>query len=119
MDKIPKVIFKDIERIIGRDFGKSNNEKVLSQLEEYGTEEWHSEKLRVWSAILKLANKEIDNLSDLIEIAKNDYRDVLGPTEYPIFWEMGFSKEEKLSHNDRNKYRKENWNQYQEWFNSK
>jgi hypothetical protein len=119
MEKIPNVKNKDIERIIERDFGKNSKEKILNQLQEYGIEGRRSGQLRVWSAILKLADKDIDKIAGLVEKAKNDYRDVLAPAEYPIFWKMGFLKEGELSSKERNNFRKVNWTQYQEWFNSK
>jgi hypothetical protein len=117
MDKIPNVKLTDIERIIERDFGTNHKEEIIRQLQKYGNE--NSGKLRVWSAILKLANKDVSKIESLVVNAKNDFRDVLAPAEYPIFWEMGFSKEDELSKKDRSKFSKDNWNQYQEWFNAK
>ncbi len=56
---------------------------ALTSLDTYGVESWHGEKDRVQLAILKLSAGELDKLHSLVDLAKADYRDVLGPAEYP------------------------------------
>lgn len=59
-------------------------------LDEYGTENWQRETHRVLLAALKLAAGNIKRLRYEIEGAKRDYRDVLGPAEYPGYTKRMF-----------------------------
>lgn len=85
-DNIPKVTLEDIERIVRRDFPEAQHGKVLALLQDTGSENWQTEKLRVggdekpsywsaeklrvWSAILKLANGSYEAVGPLIERQK-------------------------------------------------
>lgn len=83
-------------------------------LDEYGTEDWHRERDRVRLAVLKLAAGDMERLRYQVEGAKMDYRDVLGPAEYPGYGKRWFHIE-KLSPEERQRIIEADWKQYQDW----
>ncbi len=114
----PNVSSADLERIIEREFPNEKPADVRRVLEEYGTATWHSEIERVQLAILKLAQGDIGRLRQFTDVAKTDYRDVLGSAEYP-----GFMKDmmnlPKLDSDARQQIVDADWRQYSEWFERK
>jgi hypothetical protein len=106
---------EDVQRLVRREFGPDREAEILALLDEYGTEDWHREPDRVRAACLKLAAGNLDRLQNQIEIAKQDWRDVLGPAEYPGYTKHMFriknypeAEQERIINDD--------WRQYQEWF---
>ena len=83
-------------------------------LSEYGPEDWHREADRVHLAILKLSAGKFERLRAQVEAAKADYRDVLGPAEYPGYTKRWF-RIDKLSEEERQKTIDADWKQYQDW----
>ena len=79
----PDVTGADVERVVRRDFPADRVATVLAMLEEYGVEKWQRESHRVRLAVLKLAAGSLKRLRQELECAKHDYREVLGPAEYP------------------------------------
>lgn len=75
----------DLERIIARDFAQDSIPAVKALLSRYGKESWQREVLRVQMACLKCANGDLEALERAVENACCDYRDVLGPAEYPTW----------------------------------
>jgi hypothetical protein len=68
---------------------------------------------RVQLAALKLAEGDMDALRREIETAKIDYRDVLGPAEYPRYSrEVGFREVPEAI---RQAAIEEDWKQYEGW----
>lgn len=110
----PNVSSADVERIVRRDFPAERVEEVLALLDEYGTEDWRREPHRVRLAVLKLAAGNMDRLRYQIEGAKRDYRDVLGPAEYPGYGKRWFRIEE-LPPDERRRIIDADWQQYQDW----
>src|SRR5450432_1669775 len=110
----PRVSRSDVERVVRRDFPAEAVAEVLASLEEYGTEDFHREKERVHLAVLKLASGSPEKLRYEVEGAKCDYRDVLGPAEYP-----GYSKKtfriDRLSEEEKKRLIDGDWKQYQDW----
>lgn len=105
----------DIERIVRRDFPADREREVLAMLNEYGTEDWQREEERVRAAILKLSGGNMERLRGQVEAAKVDYREVLGPAEYPGYGKRWF-RMDKLSLDEQQKIIDADWKQYQEWF---
>jgi hypothetical protein len=108
----PQFSEEDIKRIVNRDFADSEREEALSILGQYGSEEWHREPVRVRVAALKLSNGSIELLRRQIEIANNDYRDIIAPAEYPGYLKLNF---EELSENKTHQMIESDWKEYQEW----
>ena len=94
---IPQVTNEDVERIVLRDFGETQFSLVMWILEQYGKQPWNHPSPRVRLAILKLANGNLDHLVSCTQTAIDDYRNVIGPAEYPT-----------------NQFEND-WQQYYEW----
>ena len=105
----PSVTPSDVERIVRRDFTPEEFDAVMGILKEYGREKWQREIPRVQLAVLKLANGSLTRLRRSIEVAKSDYRDVLGPAEYPNYGKMDLRAQELERIIDSD------WNQYNAW----
>jgi hypothetical protein len=110
----PTVTAADVERIVRRDFPADRTAEVLAMLEEYGTEEWQRETHRVRLAVLKLAAGDLGRLRYELEGAKRDYRDVLGPAEYPGYTRRMF-RIDKLPQEEQERIIDADWKQYEEW----
>lgn len=70
-------IIKEVKRL----YGTQTNE-VMHELDRYKGSVV-ADRDRVQSAILKLHNGTFENLKRWVQVALYDYRDVLGPAEYP------------------------------------
>jgi hypothetical protein len=66
-----------IEDWIKRYFTAEQIPEVMNILSEYGKETWHRETERVKRDAVILSRGSIGKLKNAIELAKNDYRDVL------------------------------------------
>jgi hypothetical protein len=67
-----------VVRRIERDFPTVEmQEKVVRELSGYGEQDHHREPERVQLAVLILANGDLDQLQDYLQVASHDYRDVL------------------------------------------
>lgn len=108
----PQVSKEDIRRIVNREFADSERKTAFSILEEYGSNEWHREPIRVRIAALKLSNGDIELLRQIIDTAKNDYRDTIAPAEYPGYLKLNFAE---LAENKSRRIIEADWKQYQEW----
>ncbi len=85
MQSIPSVSMNDVERVLARDFPDARATMARALLAEYGRRPWHREPVRVWLAVLKLADGRLDRLRRAIDQADEDYRDVLSAAEYPLY----------------------------------
>jgi hypothetical protein len=110
-----EVTSQDVDRVVRRDFPADRVDEVLAALGEYGAEEWHREADRVRVAVLKLAAGSVEQLRFHLESAKMDYRDVLGPAEYPGYSRRLF-RIDKLPADERQRIIDADWKQFQEWF---
>ena len=115
MQPHPTVSRADVERVVRRDFPADRFDEVIATLDEYGTEDWQRERDRVQLAVLKLAGGNFDHLRGYIEWAKSDFRDVLGPAEYPLYTKKMF-RIDKLPAEERQRIIDADWKQYQDWF---
>jgi len=83
-------------------------------LDEYGVESWHRARDRVHLAALKLAAGSVERLRSQVEEAKRDYRDVVGPAEYPGYMRRWF-RIQGLPPEEQQQIIGADWCQYQEW----
>ncbi|HSS96522.1 MAG TPA: hypothetical protein VLK33_05825 [Terriglobales bacterium] len=87
----------------------------MAILNEYGIEAWHKDKKsRVRLATLKLAHGDLAALKRAIETAKQDFRDVLGPAEYPESMQA-WAQLNRMSRKERERVVKSDWEQYETW----
>lgn len=81
-----------------------------SMLSTYGSEEYHLDKFRVRSAILKLSENDLTRVHHYLEQSLSDYRDVICWAEYPQsfkWWDLKNTNPERykeLEANDINDY---------------
>lgn len=68
---------------IRQTFPAENPADVLQILELYGTASHERETERVRLAVLKLSGGDLNELREMINAAKGDYRDVLAWAEFP------------------------------------
>src|SRR5262245_22025765 len=115
--RTPTVTAADVERVVRRDFPPEQVDFVLTVLNEYGTEEWQRETDRVRLAVLKLANRDLQQLRSWIEQAKSDYRDVLAPAEYPLYGKK-WGRMDRLTEEEQTKIINADWAQYERCFKS-
>jgi hypothetical protein len=111
---IPQVTPADVERIVRRDFPADECATVMTILSEYGTEKRDQERTRVQLAALKLANGSVQKLRGWIREAKLDFRDVLGPAEYPAYNKRGHLLRD-LPADEETRIVDSDWRQYEEW----
>ena len=112
--RAPSATDADVERIVRRDFADEHVAHVLATLGEYGHESWHLEPARVRLAVLKLASRDLKKVRDGIEQAKSDFRDVLGPAEYPLYTKKLF-RIDKMPDEAHNQIVQSDWEQYERW----
>jgi hypothetical protein len=110
----PNVTSADVERVVRRDFPAERFAEVMAMLNEYGVEDWQREPDRVRLAVLKLAGGSMERLRNEIGAAKADYRDVLGPAEYPGYGKRARGRR-KLSTDEEQRIIDNDWKQYRDW----
>jgi len=110
----PSVTAADVERVVRRDYPLEQLGSVLAMLNEYGAEEWQSEPDRVRLAVLKLANRNLQQVRYWLEQAKRDYRDVLGPAEYPLYMKK-WGRMDRMSEEEQKRIIHSDWVQYESW----
>jgi len=111
---IPDVTDEDVQRIAIRDVGEVQPARVLAILREYGKQAWNRPPSpRVHLAILRLANGDLNQLSEQTKTAIQDFRDVLSYAEYPRYTkEIGFTE---VSGETERAIIDDDWRQYREW----
>jgi hypothetical protein len=67
----------------------------------------------IHAAVLKLAGGDIERLSQLTEIAKADFRDVIAPAEYPRY--LSARNPSALSAPERQAIFDADWAEYHAW----
>ena len=108
----PDVSHSDVERVVQRDYPEESRADVMSILNKYVVESRQTGSARVQLAALKLAKGNLKRLHQVIEDAICDYRDVIGPAEYPCYLDI-YGKE--LSLEEKQKIIDTDWRNYQEW----
>ena len=110
---VPTVLEADILRVVGRDFAPADRPAAMAALEAYGTEPHEPEALRVRLAALKLAHGSLEELRRHVSLAKLDFRDVIGPAEYPRA--MKVPSLLRLDENERRRIYDADWRQFDDW----
>src|SRR5262245_14636562 len=108
----PDATAADVERVVRRDYPPERCGDVLAMLDEYGAEEREVDRVRL--AVLKLANKDLAQLRSWLERAKTDYREVLGPAEYPLYGKK-WGRMDRMSEEEQQKIIDADWAQYERW----
>jgi len=103
---------KVLERIIRRDFGNQSNE-VKQKLKRV-TSESQISKNRIFAAILKLSNKDLNVIDSYVEMCNKDFRDVVSLAEYPRCSKVVLGEMEKKNKKRIYLY---DWKEYSEWLN--
>lgn len=109
---VPQVSAADVERIVEREFPGSADH-ALSLLQQYGKAEWHREIDRVRLACVKLAKGDLQKLTQAINTATSDYRDVLAWAEYPAYMRTDPNPSREAAEKER--AIKADWKQYENW----
>lgn len=113
MNTEPATISPELyEHLINREFGELYNE-VTGRLQQVNSDS-ESGKRRIGAAILRLANKNISRLEQLIKRANSDFRDIIVEAEYPRVFDAGFGE---LTDEEERKANEADWNEYQNWLN--
>ena len=110
---VPVVSHADLDRVVRRDFAADDRAAALAALEAYGIEPHDREVVRVRLAALKLAKGSLPELRRQVSWAKLDYRDVIGPAEYPKAMKVRSLLE--LEDDERRRIYEADWKQYDEW----
>jgi hypothetical protein len=101
-------------KIIRRVFPQNDEREILVLLQKYGVEEHETGQDRVYLAILKLCDEEkLTDPSHYVNIAKQDFRDVLAWAEYPNQMKFGYTKDPVKTA----ELIKKDQEQYQAWLN--
>ena len=88
---------------------------VLAILDMYGKAAHEPECERVQLAALKLSEGKLDRLRQMIVLAKEDFRDVIAPAEYPEYEALGVVGLEKLDAEGCRKLQERDLRQYLRW----
>jgi hypothetical protein len=112
---VPQLSGEDVIRVIRRDFSSEQIPGVQILLEDYAHGKWSREYPRVQLAALKLAKGNLDALRTAISTAKQDYRDVLAPAEYPEYMKAGMFRVRDLPAQEQRRIVEGDWKQYQDW----
>ena len=110
---VPVVSNADVDRVVRRDFAADDRAAALAALEAYGIESHEREVVRVRLAALKLAKGSLAELRLQVSWAKLDFRDVIGPAEYPKA--MRIPSLLKLDDLECQRIYAADWKQYEEW----
>ena|ERR1700719_2755561 len=115
-EPVPNVTSNDVERIVRRDYSETQFDSVMAVLKVYGeSASGRRERPRVQLAALKLADGHLGALRTHINTAVQDFRDVVGPAEYPEYSKQvafrlrkpPLAEEQRIIDRDRKQY--EDW----------
>jgi len=114
---VPQATEADVARLVHRDYAPGEVAAALALLEQYGTQTWHNEVVRVRVAVLKLAGGNLEELRKHLKVADRDYRDTLAAAEYPVYM-RSISPSEKSDLKQKLAVNSD-WHLYREWFERK
>lgn len=112
--RIPKISYSDIKRIIKRDFPQSEFTEIESALQMYKSKS-EGGRNRVFASILKLSDGNLELVKKFAEKANYDFRDVVSLSEYPNYTEHAF--DEDLPEQKKKQLINDDWRQYWYWLN--
>ncbi|MEM9364051.1 MAG: hypothetical protein AAGA43_15525 [Bacteroidota bacterium] len=112
--RIPNFKEGEIDFLIVREFPKRAREveNKFSGLHEF----WMNTN-RTKAAILKLAKGDFDKIRELIKQANADPRDVIAYAEFPRIMQFSWSDKNKMTEEEKEELRQNDWEEYQEWRN--
>jgi hypothetical protein len=96
-------------------FSQENPDDVMEILDLYGVESYERERDRVQLAILKLCEGSQEKLLHYLDVAKNDYRDVLAWAEYPDAMRLSVAETDALDTQSRRELEERDRQQYLVW----
>jgi len=111
--KIPNVSDSDIERIIKRDFPQFEFSVIESILKMYVSTSKKGRN-RIYAAILKLSDGNVELMKKHAEKAIDDFRDIIALSEYPNYSGYGFD-DDNLSEEKKEQLINDDWMQYEAW----
>ena len=76
-----KISSKLLELLINREFGEQSL-YITEQLQRVKSDS-ESGRRRISAAILKLTNRSLERLDQIIQRANSDFRDIIAEAEYP------------------------------------
>ena len=88
---------------------------IMALLDLYGTQCYERERERVQLAILKLSGGRIEQIRSHLQMAKQDYRDVLAYAEYPQEMQHSDTEMINMSGEAAERVRKADRQQYLDW----
>jgi len=103
----------DVDRVIARDVPPEARSAVRELLARYGDDPWEREPARVRLAILKLAGGDLARMTEYLELACRDFRDVLIAAEYPLYYQR--SMRGPFGRNESAEAIEADWRQYKAW----
>jgi hypothetical protein len=116
LQPIPDASEVDVERIVRRDYSETQFDTVMSVLKAYEeSASGRRERPRVQLAALKLANGDVEALRTHINTAVQDFRDVLGPAEYPEYSKNIAFRIRKPPVSEEQGIIDRDWKQYEDW----
>ena len=111
---VAKISYDDILRIVKRDYPAESEKETLEILRHYKSNNDKSD-YRVWASLLKISEGNIEKLRININVAKNDFRDIVANAEYPEYTEkIGFDNG-KFTREEIKRIIQSDWKQYQVW----
>ena len=90
-------------------------EKIIKILRRYGQDDYEKESPRVQLAIIKLSDGDLEKLEEYVNLAKQDYRDVLAFAEYPEEMRTGFLEMREMTEDEVKAIRERDRDQYLSW----
>jgi len=112
--KVPKISDNDINRIIKRDYPQSEFTRIESILKMYKSNSEEG-KNRIYAAILKLSEGNVELIKNFVEKANYDFRDIIALSEYPNYSRYAFDN--NLTEQKRKQLIDDDWFQYENWLN--
>lgn len=112
---MPRVTRKKVLEKVRHYWPHEDSTEIMALLDRYGVETFEGGRDRVHLAILKLCQGDLEQLPELVAMAKRDYRDVLAYAEYPEEIRLGFVEMGKLSPEEARAVRQRDRAQYLKW----
>lgn len=111
--QVAKISTDQLTKLILREF-PNDIESVTTKLEQVNSDSEAGQR-RISAAILKLANRELDELDSLIEKANFDFRDIVAAAEYPRNSQHLF--DERTTKEQLESEYQNDWDDYNVWLN--
>ena len=107
---VPIITDEELEFLISREFPNDKN-LVKTKLDKIKSDSPKG-KNRISASVLKLADKELNNIDFLVKRANEDFRDIVSEAEYPRASSYDFG--ERDNDESRDDFLKD-WEEYSTW----